>query len=110
MSHDTRPREVNRALRFTLLGVAVIVLTNVLLELNRSHYGRFVGLCLIAFCIWFYSTEIEAHWARKLNRALRFTLLGLVLIGAFVLSRRRRGRWPRPPLGFGARRRSPSTA
>jgi hypothetical protein len=35
---------VNRALRFTLLGLAVVVVfTNVLLELNRYYHGPFIG-------------------------------------------------------------------
>jgi hypothetical protein len=50
---------VNRALRFTLLGAAVVVLTNVLLDLNRhGDYGRLAGVYIIAFCIWFYLTRL----------------------------------------------------
>jgi hypothetical protein len=71
---------MNRALRFTLLGVAVIVLTNVLLELNRSHYGRFVGLCVIAFCIWFYSTRLGRSAVNR-TPALLFLLFLVLAVG-----------------------------
>ena len=53
-SLDRSVFSVTRALRFTLLVLAVVVLTNVLLELNRYDYGRYIGLCIIAFCVWLY--------------------------------------------------------
>jgi hypothetical protein len=50
-----RRGKLNRALRFTLLGLAVVVVvTNVLLELKRYYYGPFIGLWIIAFFVWLY--------------------------------------------------------